>query len=145
MFILWQEIYGEPTSEHSQYESLHGVTIVDVFLMNGELVLWCKSIHGTESHDKGYILLSGEMMVMSHHFAAGRGHSTFGVNRGVGGDTDLALSRPKGLIHEFVYPVHVLESSGRKMKEIKLLVCLVIFGYILYAVLLLENLTFNGT
>lgn len=119
MFILLQEIYRGPTSDNSRFEALHGVTIVDAFLMNGELVFWCKSSHGPKSHDKGYILVSGEMMVMGHHFA-GRGDSTFGLNRGIGGDTALALSQPKPLIHEFVYPILELETKKRKRYVMRL-------------------------
>lgn len=111
-------MYRGPKSDKSQYDGLHGVTVADAFLMDGELVFWCKSSHGEEYHTKGYILVSGEMIVMAHHFAAGSGNSTFGVNRGLrGGDTPLPLSSPTPLIHDFVYPF--LESEKRKSNKRK--------------------------
>ncbi|CAH8290410.1 unnamed protein product [Eruca vesicaria subsp. sativa] len=110
------EIYRGPTSDNSRYEGLHGMTIVDAFLLNGELVFWCKSSHGTECHDKGYVLVSAETMVMGHHFAAGRGDSTFGINQGIGGGTPLALSKPTGLIYDFVRPLLMSESANSEKK-----------------------------
>ncbi|CAF2158717.1 unnamed protein product, partial [Brassica napus] len=52
------DIYRGPTSNNTKYYGFHVVLIVDAFMINGDLVFWCKSSSGKHIHDGGYITVS---------------------------------------------------------------------------------------
>ncbi|KAG2321092.1 hypothetical protein Bca52824_014305 [Brassica carinata] len=71
------DIYCGPTS--TKYCGLHAVLIVDEFIINGELVFWCKSRSGIHLHDGVYIMVSAAMMVFGLHYEKESSELTYGI------------------------------------------------------------------
>ncbi|CAN6895497.1 unnamed protein product [Brassica oleracea] len=62
------DIYRGPTSNRTKYCGLHALIIVDAFLIDGELIFWCKSSSGKHFHDGGYVMVAAAIMVMGLHY-----------------------------------------------------------------------------
>ncbi|CAN8272684.1 unnamed protein product [Cochlearia groenlandica] len=107
-------IYLGPTSNNYVYEGLHAV-VVDAFLVNGELVMWCKSSHGENMHNEGYFMVAASIMVTALHYGVSDRHPTYGINHDNKPlDEPFDITTPQPLIHDFVYPM--LDSKNKRKR-----------------------------
>lgn len=109
-------IYRGPTSNNTEYCGLHALIIVDAFLIDGELIFWCKSSIGKHFHDGGYIMVAAAIMVMGLHYEDESEDPTFGVRDGQK-KSKFALHQPVHLIGQFVYPRMKAKSRKGKRKR----------------------------
>ncbi|WZZ79965.1 hypothetical protein YC2023_100537 [Brassica napus] len=110
------DIYRGPTSNKTKYCGLHALIIVDAFLIDGELIFWCKSSSGKHFHDGGYVMVAAAIMVMGLHYEDESEEPTFGVRDGQK-KSKFALHEPVHLIGHFVYPRMKAKSRKGKRKR----------------------------
>lgn len=85
---------------------------MDAFLINGELIFWCKSSSGKGFHDEGYLMVAASIMVLGLHYEDESYEPTFGVRNRQG--SKIALHESVHIIGNFLFPRTKMSKRKRK-------------------------------